>query len=124
MKTFTSILAAAAIAWTMGATASAKTMTVKGRVVDEGCQVKELIKGGDLKAPTEMDACAVQCAKRGEPLALLTADGKVYRIAGGLAENKNAKLVEHVNHTVEITGDVSEKDGNVIIVADALKTAE
>jgi hypothetical protein len=95
--------------------------TVKGRVVDEGCQVKELIGKGDLTAPTSMDACAVQCAKRGEPLALLTADGKVYRIEGGLAGNKNAKLVDHVNKVVEITGEITEKDGKATITADALK---
>jgi hypothetical protein len=72
----------------------------------------------------DMAECALDCAKRGEPLALLTADGKVYRIAGGLAANKNAKLIAHMNHTVEITGDVTEKDGKVLIAADTLKMAK
>src|SRR5438067_1652265 len=57
----------------------------------------------------------------GRPMALLTEDGKVYEITGGLAADKNAKIVPHVTHTVEITGDVSEKDGKMTIAADSLK---
>ena len=43
----------------------------------------------------------------GQPMALVTADGKVYLITGGLAANMNAKIIPHVPHTVEITGDVT-----------------
>jgi hypothetical protein len=116
-------LTAAAFVVSFSAPALAKTMTVTGQVVDEGCSLKEMAehKDGDHKASAAMDECALECAKRGEPLALLTADGKVYRITGGLAANKNAKLIAHMNHTVEITGDVTEKDGKVLISADALK---
>ena len=38
--------------------------------------------------------------------------------------NKNEKLVAHVLHTVEITGDVTEKGGKLAIAADALKMAK
>src|SRR5262245_61088546 len=100
-------------------------MTVKGQVVAEGCSLREMgPEGGNHEKAEEMAQCAVDCAKRGEPVALLTADGKVYRIAGGLAANNNAKLIPHMNHTVEITGDVTEKDGNVQIVANELKMAK
>ena len=81
-------------------------------------------KGGDHEKAGEMDQCAIDCAKRGEPVALLTSDGKVYRVAGGLAANNNAKLIAHMNHTVEITGDVTEKDGKVQIAASALKAVK
>jgi hypothetical protein len=110
----------------LGTPAWAKTMTVKGQVVDEGCSLKEMAehKGADAKMSAEMDECALECAKRGEPLALLTTDGKVYRIAGGLAANNNAKLIPHMNHTVEITGDVTEKDGKVLITANDLKMSK
>ena len=47
--------------------------------------------------------CAVGCAKKGAPMALLTADGKVYQITGALAADMNAKIVPHVAHTVEVT---------------------
>ena len=54
-------------------------------------------------------------------LGLLTGDGKVYQITGGLAANKNAKLVPHMSHAVKITGDVSEKDGVATIAANDLE---
>jgi hypothetical protein len=121
MRQFVAPLAVAAFIALFGTSSWAKTMTVKGQVVDEGCSLREMgQKGGDQKA-AEMDQCAIDCAKRGEPVALLTADGKVYRISGGLAANNNAKLIAHMGHTVEITGDVTERDGKVLIAADALK---
>src|SRR5215813_5203832 len=121
MRQFVAPLAVAALIALFGTSSWAKTITVKGQVVDEGCSLREMgQKGGDQKA-AEMDQCAIDCAKRGEPVALLTADGKVYRIAGGLAENNNAKLIAHMGHTVEITGDVTEKDGKVLIAANELK---
>jgi hypothetical protein len=122
MRQFLAALAAATFIIALSAPASAKTMTVKGQVVDEGCSLREMgQKGGDHEKAEEMAQCAIDCAKRGEPVALLTADGKVYRITGGLAANNNAKLIQHMNHTVEITGDVSEKDGKVLIAANNLK---
>ena len=121
MRQFVAPLAVAAFIALFGTSSWAKTMTVTGQVVDEGCSLREMgQKGGDQKA-AEMDQCAIDCAKRGEPVALLTSDGKVYRISGGLAANNNAKLIAHMGHTVEITGDVTEKDGKVLIAADALK---
>jgi hypothetical protein len=126
MRKFLTAVTVAASVLALGVPAFAKTMTVKGQVVDEGCSLKEMAahKSGDQKMAEDMAQCALDCAKRGEPLALLTADGKVYRIAGGLAANKNAKLIAHMNHTVEITGDVTEKDGKVLITADALTMAK
>ena len=122
MRHFLALLTAMTVVVALSAPASAKTMTMKGQVVDEGCSLKEMgQKGGDHEKAEEMAQCAIDCAKRGEPVALLTADGKVYRIAGGLAANNNAKLVPHMNHTVEITGDVTEKDGKVQIAATELK---
>jgi hypothetical protein len=92
----------------------AKTETVKGQLVDQECYLME------KKVETD-SACAVSCAKSGKPVALLTSDGKVYEVTGGLAADKNAKLVAHMLHTVEITGDVTEKSGKLSIAADALK---
>ena len=43
--------------------------------------------------PADMAGCAVMCAKKGMPLALLTTDGKAYTIKGGLAADNNAKFV-------------------------------
>ena len=49
--------------------------------------------GVDHKMPANMAGCAVMCAKKGMPLALLTTHCKVYIIKGGLAADNNAKFV-------------------------------
>jgi hypothetical protein len=117
-------LTAAAFVLAMGAPAFAKTETVKGQIVDETCYKMDSAnnKGVDHKMPKgDTKDCAIGCAKAGRPMAVLTADGKVYEIAGGLAANKNEKIIPHVGHTVEITGDVMESDGKTMIHADTLK---
>ncbi|HUR34634.1 MAG TPA: hypothetical protein VM032_12615 [Vicinamibacterales bacterium] len=102
----------------LGSTATfAKTATVKGQLVDQECYLME------KKVDTD-NACAIECAKSGKPVALLTADGKVYEVTGGLAANKNAKLTGHMLHTVEITGEVTEKSGKLSIAADSLTMAK
>jgi hypothetical protein len=97
--------------------------TVKGQVVDMGCYKADKSNTGvDHKMPKgDTKDCALGCAKAGQPLALLTSDGKVYQIAGGLAADKNAKLIAHIAHTVEITGDVMDHGGSMMITADSLK---
>src|SRR5215470_13879928 len=107
----------------VGATAFAKTETIKGQVVDQACyKMDKSNTGNDHKMPKgDTKDCAIGCAKAGRPLAVLTSDGKVYEIAGGLAADKNAKLIPHVAHTVEITGDVMDHDGKMMITADSLK---
>ena len=107
----------------LGAPAFAKTETVKGRIVDVSCYTKDKANnaGKDHKMPADTADCAAACAKKGAPMAILTDDGKLYQITGGLAADNNAKLVAHVSHTVEVTGDVSEKDGKMMIAADSLK---
>ncbi len=70
--------------------------------------------------PADTKDCAIACAKKGQPLALLASDGQVYTIAGGLAANNNAKLIPHISHTVEITGDAVAMNGKMMITADEL----
>ena len=107
-------LLAVACLVTLAGPAVAKTDTVKGQIVDQECYLREKKVDSDR-------ACAISCAKEGKPMALLTADGKVYEITGGLAANKNEKLVAHVLHTVEITGEVTDRGGKLSIAADSLK---
>jgi len=114
MRNVLSVLAVAALIAGTASTVFAKTETVKGQLVDQECYQRE------KKVDTD-SACAVQCAKSGKPVALLTADGRVYEVTGSLAANKNDRLAAHMLHTVEITGNVSEKDGKLAIAADSLK---
>ena len=115
--------AIAAFVVALTAPAFAATETVKGQVVDMGCYNTDKSNTGvDHKMPKgDTKDCALACAKAGQPLALLTADGKVYQIAGGLAADKNAKLIAHISHTVEVTGDVMDHGGTMMITADSLK---
>jgi len=121
-RTFAGI-AIAAFVVALTAPAFAASETVKGQVVDMGCYKADKSNTGvDHKMPKgDTKDCALGCAKAGQPLALLTSDGKVYQIAGGLAADKNAKLIAHVSHTVEITGDVMDHGGTMMITADSLK---
>ena len=89
----------------------------------QSCYMKDKANnaGKDHKMPKGDTAdCAAMCAKTGAPMAMLTDDGKVYQLTGGLAADKNAKIIPHVAHVVEVTGDVTEKDGKMMIAADSL----
>ena len=117
-KLFAAVTAAAFVV-ALGAPAFAKEMTVKGQVVDQGCYTKDKANVG--KDHGDKTDSATMCAKKGAPMAIVTEDGKVYTLGGGLAADSNAKIVPHISHTVEVTGDVTEKDGKMTIVADSLK---
>jgi hypothetical protein len=123
MRKIFALLAVTGFVVALAAPAFAKTETVKGQVVDVSCYTMDKSNAGvDHKMPKgDTKDCAIACAKMGRPMAILTADGKVYTIAGGLAADKNAKIVAHVSHTVEITGDVMDHDGKMMITADTLK---
>jgi hypothetical protein len=117
MRKFVAGMSVAAFVVALGVPAFAKSETVKGELVDQACYMKDHAKNVG-EAHKE---CAVTCAKKGQAVALLTEDGKLYTVTGDLAADKNAKMVAHMTHTVEITGDVSEKDGKMMIAADTLK---
>ena len=123
MRTSVAVVAIVSFVTLTGATASAKTETIKGQVVDQSCYMKDKVnnKGVDHKMPADTKDCAIACATKGQPLALLTPDGKVYTIYGGLAANKNAKLVAHLGHTVEVAGDTMDMSGSMMITAGELK---
>lgn len=94
--------------------AFAATQTISGQLIDETCYKQNKANTGvDHKMPEPTPGCAASCAKMGLPLALLTADGKVYTVTGDLAANNNAKLAPHLSHKIEITGDVNEKDRTI-----------
>ena len=119
MRRLFAAVTAAAFVVALGAPAFAKDLTVTGKVVDQGCYMKDKANIG--KDHGDKTDCATMCAKKGAPMAIVTEDGKVYQLGGGLAAENNAKIVPHVSHTVEVTGDVTEKDGKMIIAADTLK---
>jgi hypothetical protein len=107
---------------TAGWSAFAATQTISGQLVDQACYAMNKENAAlDHKMPAPVKDCAVACAQKGQPVALVTADGKVYTVTGDLAANKNAKLVPHMSHKVELTGDVTEVGGKMTIAATSLK---
>lgn len=113
-------IAAAAIALLYGFHALASNATISGQLIDLACYSEDRSNTGNHHKGYGL-ICARACALEGFPVGLLTADGKVYRIEGGLAANSNAKLVPHMAGTVTITGETGEADGLSTITADRLK---
>ena len=116
-------LTVATLVLVLSASALAATQTLSGQLIDQTCyRLNKSNTGVDHKMPDgPTPACATTCAKMGQPVALLTADGKVYTVTGDLAANNNAKLVPHMSHKVELTGDVTEKGDTMTISATSLK---
>jgi hypothetical protein len=78
----------------------------RGEVLDLACYIPH---GG--KGP-EHQKCALKCAEQGQPLGLLTPEGKVYLL---FADHTDATAFEKTKalagKTVEITGEASGRDG-------------
>ena len=110
-----------AVSLTPRASAAADTQTLTGQLVDLAYYSLNKDAVGNKHIYGVVGA---QCtAREGFPVGLLTSDGKVYEIHGGLAANMNAKLVPQMAHTVTITGEVAEKDDIKTITANDLKVS-
>ena len=87
----------------------AATETLTGEVISLSCYMNDKTKIGRKGA-----TCALATVKwEGNPAGLLTADGKVYQIAGGLTANNNEKLWPVLGHTVTVTGETSQGPGKM-----------
>jgi hypothetical protein len=113
----------ASVLWTVSIFAAPQTIT--GQLIDASCYKdnKSNVYDDHEQPNGEPVAkgCAVLCAKVGQPVALLTSDGKVYTVIGALAADKNAKLVPYMTKTVALTGEVAESGGAATIAATDLK---
>lgn len=123
MRTLSVGLVVGVLVLALSVSAFAATQTISGQLIDQSCyKMNSANTGVDHKMPSgDVKDCAITCAKMGRPVALLTSDGKVYTVTGDLAANSNAKLVPHMSHKVELTGDVSETGGTMTIAATSLK---
>ena len=118
MRNLFSVVAGAAFVAALAMPALAADMTVKGEVVDIACATskKEAGKGAAHAS------CAMVCAKKGQPVGILTADA-IYTVTGDYSANSNAKLLDFVAKNVIVTGAVSEKDGVKEINVKSIKLA-
>jgi len=103
--------------------APAFAVDVNGVLVDMSCYKKDKSNTGvDHKMPQETKNCAVECAKKGQPVGLLTDKGDLYIVGGALAENNNARLSRHMGYKVAMQGSLGvDKDGQKTILAGAIK---
>jgi hypothetical protein len=120
MRSVISMVAGAAFVAALVMPVLASDMTVKGEVVDIACATDHGRKDGgkgDAHA-----SCAMVCAKKGQPVGILTADA-IYKVTGDYAANNNAKLLDFVAKKVLVTGEVTEKDGVKTINVKSIKLA-
>lgn len=99
---------------------SAKTVTVKGYVLDSACA---FTKG--LKKPISSE-CAIACAKAGSPLVILAPSGVIYwPIADTTpSSGQNDKLLPFAGKTVVASGKVFERGGSKAIVISKIDAAK
>ena len=108
----------------LGAPASAAVETVTGQLVDKACYQRNPKNTGERHVRKPIDECASTCARLGLPVAVLTADGKLYQVTGELAKNRNARLISHVTRMVTVTGDVTtDEEGGLLIAATDIKAS-
>src|SRR5215471_18684719 len=76
-------------------------VTMKGEVVEVSCYSKRGVEKG---TGAEHVACAIDCAKQGKVLGLLTDGDGLFKLIGDYAENNNAKLIPFIGKQVEVRG--------------------
>lgn len=119
MRKVFSFVAATAFAVSLSLPALAQnSMTITGEVVDVACAMK---KGEGGHGPDHAN-CAMACAKRGQPVGIMTTDA-IYNVVGDYAADNNAKMHEFVAKKVTVTGTVGEKDGQKTITITSIKPA-
>jgi hypothetical protein len=95
---------------------STSKVTMKGEVLDLACYIGHGAKG------LKHQQCALTCLKSGQPMGLLTADGKVYLL---LADHQDNKAFEETKNyaalQVEITGPSYSRDGINAITVESVK---
>jgi hypothetical protein len=91
-------------------------VTVTGEIIDLSCYL-QVGKHGDKHRD-----CGQKCARNGQPIGLLTADGTVYMLIDeehdprrdGQTELR-AKLIDHMAHVMTVNGTYSEVEGQKAI---------
>ena len=86
---------------------SAEATTIRGYVLDSACAFTK-----DLQKPVSTE-CAVECAKAGSPLVVMSFDGTIYLpvSASVPAKGQNARLMKFAGKRVIVTGKVYDKNG-------------
>lgn len=96
----------------------AEEMTWSGEVLDLACYVARGAKGEDHAG------CAKSCVKGGQPMGLLTEDGTVVLLAANHKDGSPYEaLKDWAGQMVEVTGEMSERDGIKVVSVTGSKAA-
>lgn len=100
----------------VSASGQAKTMTVKGEVLDMSCYMSKGAKGAGHRQ------CAEMCLKKGLPAGLLTSNGQVYLLVEDhdKADAYNT-VIKHAADQVQVTGTYANKNGVQALVVEDVK---
>lgn len=100
----------------LSAFGQAKTMSVKGEVLDMSCYMSNGAKGAGHKM------CAEMCLKKGLPAGLLTSSGQVYLLVEDhdKADAYNT-VIKHAADQVQVTGKYANKNGVQALVVEDVK---
>jgi hypothetical protein len=93
--------------------------TIEGLVRDVSCP----IQNKEATATTFNLECAVQCAKAGSPLIILSKDGVIYTPISDTMPDKDQRrrLMPFVGKYVQVTGKVFEREGTHAIAIQDIK---
>ncbi len=127
MKRFFTVLALAALAlvavnaWAAGpqSKAAAKSLTVKGEIVDMGCYLAHGAHGADHQG------CASKCIASGMPFGLLTSSGKLYLLTLN-HDNPDPynQCKDMAAKMVQVTGTLAERSGYTAIDVSGVKAVQ
>ena len=119
LKTIVSAFAAFVLGWaTVTALAAPKgeAVTMTGEVIDLHCYMDREAKGPGHKS------CAVQCAKAGNPIALLNDKNELFLLMGEKKhQTSNDMLIEKMASVVTVTGTQVKKGGLQVIYVSSVK---
>jgi hypothetical protein len=96
-----------------------ETVTLTAQVIDVSCKFIQNASGADHKM------CAEVCADKGQPLGLLTSDGRfLLPVNAGMgAAGENARLKPFAEQNVRVTGKVQKRAGLEVIVIEKIAKA-
>jgi hypothetical protein len=108
------LCAALAVMLVLVLVAPAFAAEITGTLVDEACYTKD-------KAAVAHPECDADGAKKGQSVAIVTAAGEMYLVAGNMTKNNNARLVPHMSKKVTAVGSLGLQGTKKQIFASALK---
>jgi hypothetical protein len=117
--TAATIVLAVTVAAVISAQTAPKEITVTGEVVDLWCYLEAGARGAEHKA------CAIACAKAGQPIGIVDEKEHVYLALNGTDKHQPAKdmLTDKMAETITVTGKVINKGGIEAIFINTVKEA-